>query len=62
MFTFFVWIILFILSWPLAILALILYPVIWILTIPFRIFDIAVDGVFGLIKGIIMLPGKILQR
>ena len=62
MFTFFVWIILFILSWPLAILALILYPVIWILTIPFRILGIAVDGVFGLIKGIIMLPGKILQR
>ena len=62
MFTFFVWIILFILSWPLAILALLLYPVIWILTIPFRILGIAVDGVFGLIKGIIILPGKILQR
>lgn len=62
MFTFIVWIILFILSWPLAILALLLYPVIWILTIPFRILGIAVDGIFGLIKGIIMLPGKILQR
>ena len=62
MFTFIVWIILFILSWPLAILALLLYPVIWILTIPFRILGIAVEGVFGLIKGIIMLPGKILQR
>ena len=62
MFTFIVWIILFILSWPLAILALLLYPVIWILTIPFRIPGIAVDGIFGLIKGIIMLPCKILQQ
>lgn len=61
MITFFFWIILFILCWPLAILALVLYPVFWILTIPFRILGIAVDGVFGLLKGIIMLPGKLLR-
>lgn len=62
MFTFIAWIILFILCWPLAILALVLYPVFWILTLPFRILGIAVEGVLGLIKGIIMLPGKMLQR
>jgi hypothetical protein len=61
MLTFFAWIILFILCWPLALVALILYPIFWIITIPFRILGIAVDGLFGLLKGIIMLPGKVLQ-
>jgi hypothetical protein len=62
MLTFLAWIFLFIFCWPLAIIALVLYPIFWILTIPFRILGIAVDGVFGLLKGIIMLPGKLLQR
>ena len=62
MITFIAWIILFILCWPLAILALVLYPVCWLLTLPFRLVGIAVDGVFGLLKGIIMLPGRLLQR
>jgi hypothetical protein len=62
MITFIAWIILFILCWPLAILALVLYPVVWLLTLPFRLVGIAVDGVFGLLKGIIMLPGRLLQR
>jgi hypothetical protein len=62
MFTFIAWIILFILCWPLAILALVLYPVFWILTLPFRLAGIAVEGVFGLLKGIILLPGRLLQR
>ncbi|MCX6207446.1 MAG: hypothetical protein NTZ19_14480 [Bacteroidetes bacterium] len=62
MITFLAWIILFILCWPIAILALVLYPIFWILTIPFRILGIAVDGVFDLLKGIIMLPGKLLRR
>ena len=62
MLTFFAWIILFVLCWPLAILALVLYPVVWILTLPFRIIGIAVEGVFSLLKGIIMLPGRMLQR
>jgi hypothetical protein len=53
--------ILFILCWPLALLGLVLYPLFWILSIPFRILGIAVDGVFGLLKGIIMLPARILQ-
>lgn len=62
MFTFIAWIILFILCWPLAILALILYPVFWLLTLPFRLLGIAVDGAFGLLKSIIMLPRRLIQR
>jgi hypothetical protein len=61
MLTFLLWIIVFVLCWPLAILALVLYPVFWLLTLPFRILGIAVDGVFGLLKGIIMLPGRVLR-
>ncbi|MEO6230243.1 MAG: hypothetical protein ABJB11_22430 [Ferruginibacter sp.] len=62
MITFIAWIILFILCWPLAILALILYPIVWLLMLPFRLVGIAVDGVFGLLKGIITLPGRMLRR
>lgn len=62
MVTLIVWLILFVLCWPLAILALVLYPIIWIISLPFRLVGIAVDGVFSLLKGIIMLPGKLLRR
>lgn len=62
MVTLIVWLILFVLCWPLAIVALVLYPIIWIISLPFRLVGIAVDGVFSLLKGIIMLPGRILRR
>ena len=62
MVTLIVWLILFVLCWPLAIQALVLYPIIWIISLPFRLVGIAVDGVFNLLKGIIMLPGKLLRR
>jgi len=62
MFTFFIWIILFIICWPIAMLALILYPIFWIISLPFRILGIAVDGVFALLKAIIMLPARVLKR
>ncbi|MEI7629365.1 MAG: hypothetical protein WCJ80_14080 [Bacteroidota bacterium] len=62
MLTFIFWIILFILCWPLAILAIVLYPILWLISIPFRILGIAMDGMFELLKGIITLPGKLLQR
>lgn len=62
MVTLIVWLILFVLCWPLAILALVLYPIIWIISLPFRLVGIAVDGVFSLLKGIIMLPGRLLRR
>ncbi|ULQ52649.1 hypothetical protein [Flavihumibacter fluvii] len=61
MFTFLLWILLFIISWPLAILALVLYPLAWIILLPFRILGIAVDGVLALIKGILFLPARILK-
>jgi hypothetical protein len=61
MLTFILWLILLAISWPLAILALIAYPVIWILMIPFRLFGIAVDGLLGLIKAIVTLPLRVLR-
>ena len=58
---FLLWCILLVLCWPLAVLALVLYPLIWILLIPFRILGIAVDGVLGLVAGIVMLPVRLLR-
>jgi hypothetical protein len=62
MITFIAWLILFVICWPLAILALVLYPVFWIITLPFRLLGIAVDGAFSLLKAIITFPGRLLQR
>jgi len=61
MLTFILWIILFVMCWPLALLALVLYPLVWLLLLPFRIVGIAVDGVLELVKGIILLPARILR-
>ena len=58
---FLLWCILLVLCWPLALLALLLYPLVWILLIPFRILGIAVDGVLGLVRGIVTLPGRLLS-
>ena len=58
---FLVWLILLILCWPLALLALVLYPVLWLLLLPFRILGIAVDGVLSLLRGIFSLPGRLLR-
>jgi hypothetical protein len=58
---FLLWIILFFLCWPLALLALVLYPIVWLLTLPFRIVGIAVDGVLGLISALFMLPIRVLR-
>jgi hypothetical protein len=57
---FLLWCILLVLCWPLALLALVLYPLVWILLLPFRLLGIAVDGVFGLLRAIIMLPARVL--
>jgi hypothetical protein len=54
------WLILFILCWPLAILALLLWPIVWLLLIPFRLLGIAVNGVFELLKAILYLPARLL--
>ncbi|HTD21953.1 MAG TPA: hypothetical protein VK738_04830 [Terriglobales bacterium] len=61
MFTFLLWCILLVLCWPLALLALVAYPLIWLLLLPFRIVGIAVDGVLGLVKSIILLPARVLR-
>jgi hypothetical protein len=61
MFTFLLWCVLLFLCWPLALLALILYPLIWLILLPFRIAGIAVEGVLELIRGIILLPARILR-
>jgi hypothetical protein len=61
MIAFLLWIFLFMLCWPLAILALIAYPFIWLITLPFRIAGIAVHGVFALLTAIFMLPVRLLR-
>ncbi len=58
---FFLWIILMILCWPIALLALVLYPIVWLLTLPFRIVGIAVHGVLGLISALFLLPIRLLR-
>jgi hypothetical protein len=58
---FLLWLILLFLCWPLALLALILYPFVWLILLPFRILGIAVEGVLDLLKGILFLPGRILR-
>lgn len=59
---FLLWCILFVLCWPLALLALVLYPIVWLLLLPFRILGIAVSGALGLIWGIVTLPGRLLRH
>ena len=58
---FLLWCILLILCWPLALLALVLYPIVWLLLLPFRIVGIAVGGVLELVKSIILLPARVLR-
>ena len=62
MIKFLLWCILLVLCWPLALLALVLYPIVWLLLLPFRIVGIAVGGVFALLAAIIMLPARLLGR
>jgi hypothetical protein len=61
MFTFLLWLFLLFVCWPLALLALVLYPIVWLFLLPFRIVGIAVDGVLELVKAIIFLPARVLR-
>ncbi len=61
MFKFLLWCILLVLCWPLALLAVLLYPLVWLLTLPFRLLGIAVEGVFQFFRAIILLPARILR-
>jgi hypothetical protein len=58
---FLLWCLLLLLCWPLALFALVVYPIVWLLMIPFRIVGVAVDGVFGLLRAIVMLPARVLS-
>lgn len=58
---FLLWCLLLVFCWPLALLALVLYPLVWLLLIPFRLVGITVEGVLELVKGIIFLPGRLLK-
>jgi hypothetical protein len=58
---FFLWCILLLLCWPLALLALIAYPFVWLLSIPFRLVGITLTGVFGLLSAILLLPLRLLR-
>ena len=57
---FLLWLVLLILCWPLALLALVLYPLVWLLLLPFRLVGIAVEGVFSLLRSVILLPSRVL--
>ena len=61
MIAFFLWCILFVLCWPLALFALVLYPIVWLLLLPFRIVGIAVQGVLALVWAVVMLPARLLS-
>ena len=58
---FLLWLLLFILCWPLALFALIAYPFVWLLLLPFRLVGIAVTGVFDLLRSILLLPLRLLR-
>lgn len=60
MIKFLLWCILFVLCWPLALLFLLLYPLIWLLLLPFRLVGLVFEGLFAFLKGLILLPARVL--
>jgi hypothetical protein len=62
MIKFLLWCILLVLCWPLAILALVLYPLVWLITLPFRMVGIAVGAVLGFVWAVVTLPARILRK
>lgn len=61
MFTFLLWCLLFVMCWPLALFALVLYPFVWLLLLPFRLLGIAVHGVLELVWAVVLLPARLLS-
>jgi hypothetical protein len=61
MLTFLLWCVLFIFAWPLALAALLLYPIVWLLLLPFRMVGIAVHGALALVAAVILLPARIIR-
>jgi hypothetical protein len=60
-FSFLLWCMLFVLCWPVALLALVLYPFIWLLLLPFRVVGIAVHGALALVWAVVLLPARLLS-
>jgi hypothetical protein len=60
MLTFLMWVLLFIVCWPVALLALVLWPLVWLISIPFRLLGFAFEGVFALFRAAILLPARLL--
>jgi hypothetical protein len=61
MFTFLLWCLLFLLSWPIALAALVLYPLVWLLLLPFKLIGIAVHGILQLVWAIVSLPARLIR-
>jgi hypothetical protein len=57
---FVLWLLLLVVCWPLALLAILLYPLVWLLLLPFRLLGVAVEGVFELLRAIVLLPARVL--
>jgi hypothetical protein len=55
------WLLLLVVCWPLAVLALVLWPIVWLLSLPFRLLGMAVEAVFGLLRAILLLPARVLR-
>jgi hypothetical protein len=54
------WLILLVLCWPLALLALLLWPIVWLISLPFRLIGITFDAVFALLRAVLMMPARVL--
>lgn len=62
MLNFLLWLLLLVICWPLALLALVVYPIVWLILLPFRLVGIAVEGVFEFLRAIVLLPARLLRR
>jgi len=62
MMTFILWLLLFVVCWPVALLALVLYPIVWLILLPFRLVGFAVEGVFAFLYELLTLPARALRR
>jgi hypothetical protein len=60
MISFLLWVLLFVICWPLALLALVLWPIVWLIALPFRLLGIAMEGMFQFLRAIVMLPARVL--
>ena len=58
---FLLWLVLLVFCWPLALIAILLYPIVWLLLLPFRLLGIAVEGVLELVRAVVLLPARVLS-